>query len=265
MSGAGRLSDKSVLVTGGASGMGAAIARLFASEGAHVIVGDVDADNAEATAVAIRETGAVSTSAHLDVLSEASVERAFLDVTSTEEHLDVLVNCAGISPWGRSETLDIAEWRRCIDVNLTGTYLCCRAAGALMIPRQSGVIVNFGSTASVAGVPGMAAYSAAKHGVVGLTKALAVEWGGLGVRVNCICPGATSTAMLEGLSEVFRRERLARIPLRRFGEPREQAAVALFLACEDSSYVNGAVVCVDGGVAAIAPGTSDRALASVDM
>ena len=260
-----KATTKTVLVTGGGSGMGAAVAKLFADQGAHVFVGDVNIAGADATAQVIREHNGSATAVQLDVASEEQVQNAFNIVEQSGGGLDALVNCAGLSVDGASETYSLRGWQQCLDVNLTGTFLCCRAAGQLMIPRRTGAIVNFGSTAGVSGVPRMAAYTAAKHGVVGLTKALAVEWGKFGVRVNCVCPGATQTAMLAGLSETFRKERIRRIPLNRFGQAVEQAAVAVFLASEDAAYVNGAIVCVDGGVAAMAPGTSESILAGGAM
>lgn len=151
-------------------------------------------------------------------------------------------------------------WARQIAVNLSGTFNACQAFGSVMVERGSGAIVNVASTAGLFGVPGMAAYSAAKHGVVGLTRALAVEWGRAGVRVNCICPGATLTSMLRATSEDYRAERVRRVPLNRLGEPGEQVAVALFLASDAASYVTGAIVPVDGGVSAMAPGTAEGAI-----
>ena len=138
-----------------------------------------------------------------------------------------------------------------IDVNLTGTFLTCLAFGRQMVERRSGKIVNFGSTASLSGVPGMVHYTAAKHGVLGLTRALAVEWGKYNVYVNCICPGATTTPLMLGCTnQKWRSARQRRIPLGRLGSPEDQARVALFLASEMSSFVTGHNVPVDGGTLA---------------
>ncbi len=148
-----------------------------------------------------------------------------------------------------------------IDINLTGMFYCCREVGKEMIKRRQGKIINISSSAGLAGVPYMSHYVASKHGVVGLTKALAVEWGKYNVNVNCICPGATMTPMLlNATTPKYREERIQRIPLHRLAEPDDQAKAALFLASPESDYLTGIVVCTDGGLSALAPSTSESAL-----
>jgi NAD(P)-dependent dehydrogenase (short-subunit alcohol dehydrogenase family) len=195
-----------------------------------------------------------------DVTSSTDVAQTARTILTEHGPVDALLNFAGVSDFDPAVDVTPEVWERQIAINLTGTFLVCQAVGRAMIARGSGAIVNVASTAGTFGVPGMAAYTAAKHGVVGLTKALAIEWARFGVRVNCICPGATLTPMLLSTTEEFRASRSRRIPLGRFGEPSEQAEVALFLASPVASYITGAAIPVDGGVAAMAPGTAESAL-----
>ena len=260
-----RLQNKIAVIVGGGSGMGDVTAKLFADEGASVVVADLDDQNAQRVAQDIH-TAHPKTAVRakcVDVTVEAEVENLASFVTSEVGPADILVNTFGLALFTPLAELSCDEWRRMIDVNLTGTFLTCRAFGRQMVERRGGKIVNFGSTASLSGVPGMVHYTAAKHGVLGLTRALAVEWGKYNVHVNCICPGATTTPLMLGCTdEKWRAERQKRIPLDRLGSPEDQARVALFLACEDSAYVTGAAITTDGGVYARAAATSDDALAA---
>lgn len=249
-----------VVVVGAGSGMGAAASRLAGSAGDHVAVVDADLPRAEDVAHGIVAAGGIGRPYRCDVTVESSVHDLVAEVEGTLGPVDALLNFAGVSDFSPAETTDLATWDRQISVNLTGTFLTCREFGRTMIERAGGSIVNVASTAGLFGVPSMAAYTAAKHGVVGLTRALAVEWARYKIRVNCICPGATLTPMLQGTSDEFRAARTRRIPLGRFGDPDEQARVALFLASPAAEYVTGAIVTVDGGIAAMAPGTSDAAI-----
>lgn len=252
-----------VVVIGGGSGMGEAACLLAAADGDRVAVVDADATRAEAVARRIVSAGGDGQFFRCDITDERSVQDVVPVIEDTLGPVDALLNFAGVSDFGEAATTELSTWDRQIRVNLTGTFLTCREFGRPMIERHWGSIVNVASSAGLFGVPSMAAYTAAKHGVVGLTRALAVEWARHGVRVNCICPGATLTPMLQGTSEEFRAARTRRIPLGRFGEPDEQARVALFLASPAAGYVTGAVIAVDGGIAAMAPGTSDTAIREV--
>ena len=256
-----RLQQKVAIVTGGASGMGQVIAERFAREGAAVVIADIQEQQAQAVAAGIRRAGGRSTAVHVDVVNEAEVQQLVDDTLSEFRRIDILVNCVGIAEFIPAAELSLAQWRRMLDVNLTGVFLCCQTVAKVMIAQRAGKIVNFASTAGLTGVPYMAHYTAAKHGVVGLTRALGVEWGIYNVNVNCICPGATATPMLiESTSAEYRAERAQRVPLQRLGQPDDQASVALFLSSPDSDYVTGAVICVDGGISAMSPATSTSAL-----
>ena len=249
-------------MTGGAGGMGACISRRFAQEGAAVVVVDIDGRAADDVASQIVQAGGRSLAVELDVADEQQVLK-LVELTSREFHrVDILVNCVGTAEFGPAEEITLTQWRQMLDANLTGVFLCCREVGKAFIAQRSGKIVNFASTGGLSGVPYMAHYTAAKHGIVGLTRALAVEWGKHQVHVNCICPGATATPMLlENTTEEYREDRSRRVPLQRLAAPEEQARVALFLASSESDYVNGAIICVDGGMYAMSPATSTEALA----
>jgi NAD(P)-dependent dehydrogenase (short-subunit alcohol dehydrogenase family) len=252
-----RIKDQVAVITGGASGMGEAISYLFGREGGQIIVCDINDDNARRVARKITDEGGRAANLHLDVTHEDEVRKVFAQVAVEYGRIDILVNCVGLAHFGPTVELTLEQWVKIINVNLTGPFLCCREAGKVMIEQRSGKIVNFGSTGGLSGVPYMAHYTAAKHGVVGLTKALAVEWGKYNVHVNCICPGATQTAMLMSTTdEAYRKERSRRVPLQRLGLPEEQASVALFLSSSESDYINGAYICVDGGAYAMSPVTS---------
>lgn len=242
--------------------MGASIAQLFGQEGARVVIGDIDDEKANDVALKVRMAGGHAQAQALDVVDENQVIRLADAVLREFHRIDILVNCVGIAEFGPTAEVSLQQWRRVLDVNLTGVFLCCREVGKTMINQRSGKIVNFASTAGISGVPQMAHYTASKHGVAGLTRALAVEWGKYNIYVNCICPGATATPMLlESTTEAYRADRSKRVPLQRLGQPDEQARAALFLASPDSDYVNGSLLCVDGGVGALSPATSTDALA----
>jgi len=256
-----RLQNKIAIITGGASGMGACAAQLFAQEGAKVVIGDIDGQKANDVASRVEQAGGRCLAVELDVVDEQQVQRLVEVMLREFQRIDILINCVGVAEFAPTEQITLQQWRRVLDVNLTGVFLCCREVGKVMIGQKSGKIVNFASTGGLSGVPYMVHYTAAKHGIVGLTKALAVEWGKYNIHVNCICPGATATPMLiESTSEEYRAERSRRVPLQRLAKPEEQARVALFLASSESDYINGASICVDGGIYAMSPATSTEAL-----
>jgi NAD(P)-dependent dehydrogenase (short-subunit alcohol dehydrogenase family) len=247
-----RLKDKVALITGGGSGMGRASCRLFAREGARVAVVDRVVGAGEETASLIRDDGGEAFFVEADVADAAAVERMVATTVETSGRLDVLFNNAGVE----GPSVDLLgygedDWARVIAVNLTAVYRAMRAAIPHMIAQGGGVIL---STASVAGLVGLArssGYSAAKAGVIGLTRTVALEYGPQGIRANCICPGFVATPMLDrvlGGREESVLHRLA--PLRRVGTPDDIAAAALFLASDEASYVTGVPFMVDGGYAA---------------
>lgn len=241
-----KLVDRIAIVTGGGSGIGAATARRFAVEGAIVVVADIKTDSGEATAGEIVAAGGRAEFLPLDTADDAAVQRLIQEVAFRHGRLDIIFNNAGIGGGGFDDARE--RWREVIAVNLSGVYSGCRYALEVMREQGRGAIVN---TASIAGLVGGYgdAYSAAKAGVIGLTRQLALEGAPRGVRVNCVCPGYIKTEMTrvawrdEQVSERITR----RIPAGRWAEPEEIAAAVAFLASDDASYVTGHALVVDGG------------------
>lgn len=239
------LDGKVALVTGGASGIGAAIADTFAAKGARVAVVDLDGAAAEAKA---SELGPESSSHACDVSDEASVRSAVDAVVQRHGRVDVLVNSAGVAILAPAEELSAAAFDTTIDVNLKGTFLVCQAVGVRMLAAGGGTIINLASQAASVALDQHVAYCASKFGVVGLSKVLASEWAGRGVTVNTISPTVVLTDLGRKAWEGPKGDALrAQIPTGRFALPEEIAATALFLASDASNMVNGADIVVDGG------------------
>ncbi|MGB5159828.1 MAG: SDR family NAD(P)-dependent oxidoreductase [Thermoanaerobaculia bacterium] len=251
-----RLAKKVALITGGTSGIGRATALLFAQEGARVSITGRDEDRGREVVQEIDQAGGEARFTAGDVRVAADCERVIEATLAAYGRIDVLFNNAGVyfpnTILGCSET----EWDRTIDVNLKGTFLMSRLVLPPMIEQGGGVIINNGSGWGVVGGAKAVSYCAAKGGVVLMTKAMAIDHGAQGIRINCICPGDVETPMLvedarqQGMSWEEYLEQASDRPLGRIGRPEEIAKAALFLASEDSSFVTGAVLLVDGGGAA---------------
>ena len=241
------LKGKKAIVTGGAGGIGLAGVKCFRAAGAEVIIADI---NEEAGRQAAAETGA--TFVRCDVSRSADVQAV---VAAAEGKLDILYNNAGVylnGKDGRITDIDEDIWEKVIAINLRSVFLFCKYALPLLM-KQGGAIINTASSAGVIGIPDCDAYTATKGAIVQLTKSMAAEYGRYNVRVNCIAPAAIMTPMMRQSNPVdstFDEERFLKLrtPLRRYGLPEEIANVALFLASEEASYLNGAIVVADGGI-----------------
>jgi len=241
-----RLREKVALVTGGGSGIGAAVCRRFAREGAFVVVADVDRAAAERVASEIKERGGRALSLGVDVRDRGEVEEMVKRVEEECGGLHILINNAGITRDNLAVRMTEGDWDLVVEVNLKGTFLCSQAAFRPMRRQRYGKIVNTASVA-VRGNLGQANYSASKAGIIGLTRTLALEFARAGICVNCIAPGFIETPMTAGLPEKVKEEALRRIPLGRFGKPEEVAELHLFLASPESDYITGQVFFIDGG------------------
>lgn len=239
---AGRLIGKRALVTGVSSGIGAATARLFEKEGARVAGLDLAKPPADVKLVSFHEA---------DVREEAPAKAAVEGALLSLGGIDVLVNAAGVAGGWPAHLCDLGEWKRVLDVNLTGTFLVTKHALPAMLAQQRGSIVNLASVEGLEGGESMSAYNASKGGVVLLTRNLALDYGAHGIRANAICPGFIRTPMTTPLGDPNFAEITQRIvaahALGRLGEPEEVAQVALFLASDDASFVSGGSITVDGG------------------
>jgi len=242
-----RLKDKVALITGGGSGIGAAVARCFAQEGARIAIGDVDVEGAEKVASEIKDAGGEALICKADVRRRDEVEAMVDYVLKEYGRLDILINNAGVTRDNLCARMSEEDWDFVVDVNLKGTFLCSKAAFRPMRKQRYGKIVNTASVA-VRGNIGQVNYSASKAGIIGLTRTLALEFARAGICVNCIAPGFIETPMTEGLPEKVREEALKRIPLGRIGRPEEVANLHLFLASPESDYITGQVFFIDGGV-----------------
>ncbi len=260
-----RLKDRVAVITGGGTGIGRAIATRFAAEGAKVTVAARTLSRLEETVDEIQSEGGTARALQVDVSDEKQVLKMADDTIREYGRIDILVcNHAGGGGGGPVIDLDVKGWKETLDINLTGTLLCCRAALKDMIPRRSGSIINISSVAGMYGVPGLASYSTSKWGVIGLTQTMAIEVGEYGIRVNSISPAATRTERFETPQKMFAesagiayekrlKETTAHYALKRIAEPSETAGAALFLASDDSSAVTGHNLVVSCGFHAIHP------------
>jgi NAD(P)-dependent dehydrogenase (short-subunit alcohol dehydrogenase family) len=244
------LTGKVVIVTGAGRGIGRAVALGLAEAGADLALASRTAADLETLASEIEQAGRRALVVPTDVVDEASVAKLVRRAAEDLGHLDALVNCAGISPhYKRAEAMTAAEWDTVLDVNLRGTFLCAAAAGRVMLAQGAGSIVNFASIGARVALPRLVAYCAAKGGIDQLTKVMAVEWAGRGVRVNAIAPAYVETDMTSGMRENPRLHAMLceKTPLGRLARPEEMVGAAIFLVSDAASYVTGQTLFVDGG------------------
>ena len=237
------------LVTGAAQGLGLATALLFARQGYELVLADVQ--NLDGVLGSVRAQGAEAEAVQGDVASEAYVRGLAETIAARHTALDVLVNNAGVSCIAPAEDTTAEQWQRVMAVNLFGPFLLCKYLGAQMLQRGAGSIVNVASVAGLAGISHRSAYNASKHGLIGLTRTLAAEWGGRGVRVNAVCPAWISTEMdvADRSGGAYSEQDIVdRVPMARFATPDDVARAIAFLAdAVQSGFINGATLTVDGG------------------
>ncbi|PZX07446.1 NAD(P)-dependent dehydrogenase (short-subunit alcohol dehydrogenase family) [Psychrobacillus insolitus] len=242
-----KLQDKVAVITGGASGIGAATARLFVQEGAKVVLVDLNEEKGKAFEAELKAQNADALFVKANITSEEEVQNIFKETIATFGKVDVVFNNAGIGRVTPTENLEYAEWRNTVNVDLDGVFLVAREAIREMLKSGGGTIVNTASMYGWVGSPGSAAYNAAKGGVINLTRSLALEYATRNIRVNALAPGFIDTPIIpEESKEVLK----TMTPMQRLGESEEMAKAVLFMASDDSSFMTGNVLTVDGGYTA---------------
>ena len=252
-----RLDKKIAFVTGAGSGIGEQIARLFAQQGAHVVLADIRPDAAERVAGDIQASGGSVRAEPLDVAEESEVKVAIEQVAATEGRLDILVNNAGISHVGTVLETSLEDWERVMRVNARGVFLCAREAVRQMLAQSpaGGVIINMSSVAATIGIERRLPYCASKGAVLALTRSIAIDFATQGIRCNAICPGTVQTPFVEGYlarnfaghEDEMRQQLHARQPIGRMGRPDEIAHAALYLVSDEAAFVTGSALVIDGG------------------
>ncbi|MBT5764465.1 MAG: 3-oxoacyl-[acyl-carrier-protein] reductase [Nitrospina sp.] len=242
------LQNKVALVTGGAQGIGRTISEELVRNGAHVVLGDVNLEGAEATAEAINNSGGSASAVKIDVSNPDEVKQVFDSILKDKKPVDILVNNAGITRDGLMIRMKESDWDLVLDINLKGSFLCGQQAAKQMMKQKSGAIVNIASIVGVMGNFGQANYSASKAGVIGLTKTMAREVASRGIRVNAVAPGFIDTEMTRVLDDSVRQALIEQVPLAKLGLPEDVARCVAFLVSDKSSYITGQVINVNGGM-----------------
>lgn len=243
------LEGKVTIVSGGASGIGEACVEAFAQQGCRVVVSDVDIDRAGVLAAGLKDRGADVIAVKTDVTDRAQIESARRTILDTFGEIDILVNCAGANRFRSCEEVEPELWDRLLRVNLHGTWNYCRAVMGEMIRKGRGKIVNIGSAAGILAIPKAVPYSTAKHGLVGLTRSLALDLAPHRINVNCICPATVDTPMVRReTNPVFSQAMIERIPLGRLGQLSDMSNAILFLCSDLSDWITGVILPVDGGL-----------------
>jgi len=243
-----RFKDRVVLVTGGGGGIGRTIALLFAGEGAHIVIGDLNVAGGEETVEMIRQKGGQAVFVEANVTRFEDAEKMVAQAVENWGRLDVLINNAGVTRDGLLLRMSEEDWDLVLDINLKGAFLCTKAAIKVMLKQRSGAIVNIASVVGRMGQAGQANYAASKGGLIALTKSVAKEVAGRNIRVNAVAPGFIETQMTHVLSDEVKKAWLERIPLNRAGTMEDVAKGVAFLASDDASYLTGQTIGIDGGM-----------------
>ena len=243
-----RLKDKVALITGGARGIGQAIAMTFAREGADIVVADVNLQIAQKTASDIENLGRKALALEMDVTNYDLVEAGINKILDKMGKVDILVNNAGITKDNLLLRMSQADWDAVINVNLKGTFNCIKAVSRTMVKQRSGRIISIASIIGLMGNPGQANYAASKAGIIALTKTVAKELASRNINANAVAPGFIQTEMTAKLSEEIKKKMLEAIPLAKLGTPQDVANLCLFLASDESSYITGQTITIDGGM-----------------
>jgi len=243
------LTDKITIITGGGSGIGRRTALAFAEYGAKSIIADIDPKAASLVSSEIHAKGGKAIPHRVDVTQPGEVQGMVNAALESFGRIDILFNNAGISLRGPAESFSIEDWNQVIAINLTGMFVCAQTVGKVMIKQRGGKIINTASVSAELGHPGNVAYAAAKHGVVGMTRVMAVEWAKYGVSVNCIGPGVIKTPLTAKALEDPKKyqELVGKVPMGRLGEPEDLIGAVIFLASQASSYMTGQTIYIEGG------------------
>ena len=242
------LNGKIALVTGGAQGIGLAIAKRLAGDGAHVVLADIQLEAAEKSSEEIKSSGGLASAKRLDVTDLKEIQSVFDSISKEQKLVDILVNNAGITRDGLLVRMKESDWDAVLSTNLKGCFLCTQQATKQMMKQRSGSIVNIASIVGVMGNFGQANYSAAKAGLIGLTKTTAREVASRGVTANAVAPGFIDTEMTQKLDEKVRNAMLEQIPLGKFGSPEDVADSVAFLVSDQAKYITGQVININGGM-----------------
>lgn len=243
-----KLESKIAVITGGADGIGKATAEKFATEGATVVIWDLNEDKGNQTVKEIEQKGGKSLFQKVNTAVYSEVEEATKQVVEKYGKLDIIINNAGITRDASLKKMTPEQWQQVIDVNLTGVFNCCKCASEVMVKNGYGRIINASSVVALYGNFGQTNYVATKSGLIGITKTLARELGKKGVTVNSVAPGFIATEMVKKMPTEVLKSMEEKVPLKRLGKPEEIASAYLFLASDDAAYINGTVLSVDGGI-----------------